>query len=180
MTVLRLPPAFPPHFVAFARQYHQPPRLFVSPVQLLRGRIRTGQDVSASYHGHPLTSFSGGAVRVSQVPGESSRAFAPLSDPGRACLAMPLPQSGVAPATQKNEGRSIQQIFEAPSHGFSTHCLRFQLRISLHWQDSLPVGGKPLPDGIRTHWTPMRISSMVVAPYYPNAPGLAWRHLWTL
>jgi hypothetical protein len=110
MTVLRLPPAFPPHFVAFAWRYHQPLPLFVSPVQLLRERIRTGQDVSVSYHGHPLTSFSGGAVRVSQVPGESSRAFAPLSDPGRARLAMPLPQSGVAPAHRKTKAAAFNRF----------------------------------------------------------------------
>ena len=40
MTVLRLPPAFPPHFVAFAWRYHQPPSFFVSPVQLQRGKIQ--------------------------------------------------------------------------------------------------------------------------------------------
>jgi hypothetical protein len=49
--------------------------------------------------------------------------------------------------------------------------------VSLHWQDSLPVGGRPLPDGLQTHGTPKRISRMVAIPYYPNAPGLAWRHL---
>jgi hypothetical protein len=38
------------------------------------------------------------------------------------------PATRCCPRTQKNEGRSIQQIFEALSHGFSTHCLRFQLR----------------------------------------------------
>ena len=51
--MLRLPPAFPPHFVAFVRRYHQPPSLFVSPVKLQRGKSKTGPDVSASHRGHP-------------------------------------------------------------------------------------------------------------------------------
>ena len=37
----------------------------------------------------------------------------------------------------------LQVNFEADSHGFSTRCLRFQIRISLHWQDSLPWGANP-------------------------------------
>lgn len=65
--------------------------------------------------------------------------------------------------------------FGAHSHGFGTRCLRFQLRLSLHWQDSLPVGGKPLPGGIRTHWTPLA-SFKYGTTDFPNAPGFAWRH----
>ena len=74
-------------------------------------------------------------------------------DPGHAPFALPSQQRGVAPACAKYEGRSDCN-FGADSHSFSTRCLRFQLRISLHWQDSLPAGGMPLPGGIRTHWTP--------------------------
>lgn len=54
MTVLRLPPALPPRFVASARQYHQPPPLFVSPVGLQKGQILTGPDVSGSSPWPPL------------------------------------------------------------------------------------------------------------------------------
>ena len=38
--------------------------------------------------------------------------------------------------------------FEADSHSFSARCLRFQIRISLHWQDSLPVGDSPYRMGL--------------------------------
>ena len=80
-TVLRLPPAFPPHFVAFVWRYHRPPSLFVSPAWLQRGGIQSGLDVS----GPPLVTHKperrGGAVRVSQVPGESSCTFALLTRP---------------------------------------------------------------------------------------------------
>jgi hypothetical protein len=111
MTVLRLPPAFPPHFVASVRQYHQPPLLFVSPIRLRKGQIQTGQDVPGP---PPMATLSpsrlGGAVRASQVPGESSHAFALLSDPGRACLAMPLPQSGVAPVHRRTKAAAFNRF----------------------------------------------------------------------
>ena len=111
MTVLRLPPALLPHFVSSVWQYHPPPPLFVSPVQLRKGQIQTGPDVPGSSPMATLTpSLLGGAVRVSQVPGESSRAFAPLSDPGRACLAMPLPQSGVAPVHRKTKAAAFNRF----------------------------------------------------------------------
>ena len=111
MAVLRLPPALPPHFVASVWRYHRPLPLFVSPVQLLKDRIRTGPDVSGSSPWPPLKpSLLGGAVRASQVPGESSRAFALLSDPGRACFAMPLPQSGVAPAHRKSKAAAFNRF----------------------------------------------------------------------
>ena len=55
MAVLRLPPALPPHFVASVWRYHRPLPLFVSPVQLLKGRIRTGPDVSGSSPWPPLS-----------------------------------------------------------------------------------------------------------------------------
>jgi len=48
MAVLRLPPALPPHFVASVWRYHRPLPLFVSPVRLQKGQIRTGPDVSGS------------------------------------------------------------------------------------------------------------------------------------
>lgn len=148
MTVLRLPPAFPPHFVAFVWQYHRPPNLFVSPVRLPEGGIKTGLDVSGS----PLWSPTNQVLSVEQygsprflgsplVPLPCS--WTPAAPPCHAISARRC-----CPRSQKDEGRSIQQIFEAASQGFNTHCLRFQFRLSLHWQDSLPVGGKPLPDGI--------------------------------
>jgi len=90
----------------------------------------------------------GGALRVSQVPGESSRTFAMLKRPRPRRCAPPVVAFRCCPRWSDDEGRSYNVNFEADSHGFSTRCLRFQIRLSLHWQDSLPVGGEPLPDGI--------------------------------
>src|SRR5215470_12836543 len=42
---------------------------------------------------------------------------------------------------------------EADYHGLHTHCLRFATWGYPHiTQDSLPVGGQPLPGRIRTYW----------------------------
>ena len=60
-------------------------------------------------------------------------------DPGRATLATVNSARWCCPRHIEHEGHD-NDPFEADSHGFSTRCLRFQIRISLHWQDSLPVG----------------------------------------
>jgi len=138
--VLRLPNAILPHFVSFAWQYHQSLSLFVSPAPLPREGISAGLDVRGLLP--PVTHIpgsSGGAVRVSQVPGESSRTSALIKDPGRATLATVNSARWYCPRYIEHEGHD-DESFEADSHGFSTRCLRFQIRISLHWQDSLPVG----------------------------------------
>lgn len=45
------------------------------------------------------------------------------------------------------------QSLEAVHHGPHTRCLRFAAWGYLHaTQDSLPVGGHPLPGRIRTYW----------------------------
>jgi len=116
------------------------PLLFVSPAPLPREGISSGLDV---YGLSPLVTLkprlSGGTLRVSQVPGESSLTSALIIDPDRATLPLSTQQDGVAPASQKTKASALV-VFEADSHGFSNRCLRFQIRISLHWQDSLPVG----------------------------------------
>ena len=87
MPVLRRPYAFPLRFVASAPRYHRSLIFFVPPDVLLRDAITIGLDVYGfSADGHPIPIAPDGTVRASQVPGESSRAFAPLIDPGRASL----------------------------------------------------------------------------------------------
>ena len=80
--VLRLPNAIPPHFVSFAWQYHQSLSLFVPPASLPREGINSGLDVRGL---PPLVTLkprlSGGTLRVSQVPGESSRTSALFKRP---------------------------------------------------------------------------------------------------
>ena len=97
MPVLRRPYAFPLRFVSSAPRYHRSPILFVPPDALLKDRITSGRDV---YGLSPMViqyqKSSDGALRASQVPGESSRAFALLIDPGRASLPC-HPSSSVLP-----------------------------------------------------------------------------------
>ena len=87
ISVLRLPNAILPHFVSFAWQYHQSLSLFVPPAPLPRDGINSGLDFYGLF---PLVTLkprlSGGTLRVSQVPGESSLTFALIKDPGRATL----------------------------------------------------------------------------------------------
>ncbi len=52
------------------------------------------------------------------------------------------------PRSDHDEGSYIA-TFEAQSHGFSTGCLRFAGQVTLATtQDSLPVAGSALPDGL--------------------------------
>lgn len=53
MTVLRHPPALPPHFVASVWRYHRPLPLFVSPVQLLKVGSEQAWMFRAHPRGHP-------------------------------------------------------------------------------------------------------------------------------
>jgi len=176
MPVLRLPNAILPRFVSFAWQYHRPPSLlYLLPRSREVGSRQTWMS-RPLYHGHPKPVYSDGAVRVSQVPGESSRTSALLTRPRPRLSCHAISAQRFCPRNRDHEGHSNLKIFEAQSHSFSTRCLRFQFRLSLHWQDSLPAGGKPLPGGIRTHWTPSANFKTTSFTIYPNAPGFAWRH----
>jgi hypothetical protein len=86
--------------------------------------------------------------------GESSRASALIIRPWPRHLTTALSARWCCPRTINRKGHSGYLYCATDSHGFSTHCLRFQRRLSLHWQDSLPMGGSLFPGGIRTHWTP--------------------------
>ena len=66
----------------------------------------------------------GTAVR-SQVPREPSRAFAPLSDPGRTSAPRQWRRSGTVPAHYEARDSSNICPFGTQSRGFGTHCLRF-------------------------------------------------------
>ena len=57
-----------------------------------------------------LVCTPGGALRASQVPGESSRTSALLLDPGRATLPLSPQQDGVAPADQTTKATAIMTI----------------------------------------------------------------------
>jgi len=149
MTALRLPDAIPPHFVSFAWRYHRPHHLFVSPA---RPR-EAGPAQARMFTVHPLAIHTpslspGGALRVSQVPGESSRTFAMLKRPRPGHRVHCHLDTVVSPPLVGRRRPRQQVHFEADSQGFGTRCLRFHIRISLQWQDSLPIGWQPLSDGI--------------------------------
>jgi hypothetical protein len=59
------------------------------------------------------------------------------------------------PRSLNHEGRSVESISRLIHKALTLAVYASKLRISLHWQDSLPAGGKPLPGGTRTHWTPL-------------------------
>jgi hypothetical protein len=72
----------------------------------------------------PRHRLSNGDDRVSQVPGEPSRAYALLFDPGR--IVAPghtVQQHG--PRWMDGEGSRDMGDFGAQSHGLGTRCLRF-------------------------------------------------------
>jgi len=125
--------------------------------------------------GLPRQFLHDGTARGSQVPGESFPCLCPAQETPAAPFCHAIAAVRCCPRWSDDEGRNDIN-FEADSHSFSICCLRFQASVSLHWQDSLPAGGKPLPDGIRTHWTPMANFKQARQPVYSNAPGLAWRH----
>jgi hypothetical protein len=78
---------------------------------------------------------------TSQVPGQPFLhcAFAAFSDPGRT----DIPRIAECPARSPvltMGGLQRLHDFEAPSRGFSTHCLRFDPTVTGQTQDSFPAG----------------------------------------
>jgi hypothetical protein len=108
-----------PHFVAFVWQYL--PLRLSSLLAARRRQLGLGQ-FGCGCSRATLTTEN---VRVSQVPGESSCAFAPAFDPGK--IVTPRLDDAIdsAPACFDREGSCIQFYFEARSRSFSTRCLRF-------------------------------------------------------
>lgn len=111
--------------------------------------------LARGYHQRKLR--DGGERRGSQVPGQPSRSFAMLEDPGRTLLRMAVAQPGAAPASPNTKAPTFQTF-----RGSFT-----QLQSSLPTlrdpgcprsvtQDSLLAGGQPLPDGIRTRRVALR------------------------
>ena len=121
-------------------------------------------------------SSTDGALWVSQVPGKSYRTFALLIDPGRAGYATAISAHRFCPRSSEYEGRNCIQYFEADSHGFSTLCLRFRLRLSLHRQDSIPAGGSPYRVGFEPTGLLQLISSAALSPPIPKLQAYSWRH----
>ena len=110
MAVLRLPAVIPVHFVASVHQYHRACMFLVSSIQPIACRRLTRLARCSRPAPRRLThagSFHDGTARASQVPGESSRAFALLSRPRPRPTAWPYRQPGVAPASQTTKAATI-------------------------------------------------------------------------
>jgi hypothetical protein len=168
MTALRLPNAFPPHFVSFVWRYHRPHHLFVTP-----GRPREVGSVQARmFTIHSLATHTPSLFPMEQSgsPRFLGSPTVPLPcsrDPGRATLPLPSQQDGIVPALGTTK-TATTGYFGADSQGFSTRCLRFQLRLSLHWQDSLSAGGSPYRVGVEPTGLLQRISSAALSPPIPT------------
>jgi len=143
MAVLRLPATIPMGFVASAHRYHRPAlSVRLSRPALAGSALAKPGVLGLSSDGSPLPDIVyDGTARASQVPGGSSPAFATLIRPRPRLPVSPISTLRCCPRQENHEGRSYIGYFEAVSRGFSTRCLRFQIRLSLLWQDSLPMGG---------------------------------------
>jgi hypothetical protein len=109
-----------------------------------------------------------------KVPGEPLRAYALLSDPGETdtTATRPLRQVGTAPRTAYREGSPRFGNFGAPSHGISTRCLRFAVRISPHHARLASGCG---PGSTRRDWLPAgfrrKVSEFEALSPFPSFPG---------
>ena len=147
--MLRHPSPIPPRFVSFTGRYHQTPRLFVSPSEFLGVKHSKSRDVL----GFPLVIHkpvrSDGGLRASQVPGDTSCAFALLFDPGRAEQALPFSAARCCPPTSRRERpRRFIHYFGTQFHGFNARCQRFPVRFPYAGMTRFRLAALPLPGGI--------------------------------
>src|SRR5690606_33284354 len=122
----------------------------VHPVLRSRSGLMLPDRAWSPYPGTPSACLDGDQ-QLSQVPVRPSCVFALLYDSGRASAPRPCGASVLPPPCPTTEAPA-NPLFRSSvtrlSHSLST------LRSPGHpgaTQDSLPVGGYPLPDGIRTH-----------------------------
>ena len=123
-------------------------------------------------HGHPLLRIGNG--RVSQVPGESSCAYALLSDPG----GTGAPGHAVrrhGPRQRNNEGSPREYVFRGsmtrPWHALST------LRPRIAPSDAR-LASRCWPSSAGWDWLPTgfdRKVSVMLPTSLPPFPGFAWR-----
>ena len=145
--VLRRPGSLPPRFVSFAWRYREATARF-APAGYGRP-LPAGLDL---WSPGALTGIGRGDLRV--LPG--SWADPLCACPGRVPRGTPTPgrfsAEDVAFRSPHDVGSPFQSL-EAGYHGLHTRCLRF---VAAGYpdttQDSLPVGGHPLPGRFRTYW----------------------------
>ena len=143
------------------------PLSFVSPARLPRGRIPAGLKA------FPMATHKPDFTSRWSSPGlPGSWGVLPYlcparCHPGRANLPLPSQQDGIVPAIGTTK-TATNIHFGADSHGFGNRCLRFQIRLSLHWQDSLSVGGSPYRVGVEPTGLLKRISNAALSPPIPT------------
>src|SRR5262249_878708 len=86
-----------------------------------------GQGPGALGLAAPRQKLRKGNDGISQVPGESSCAYAMFFDPGRTDFARTYGGVGAAPVLTTTKAPTNLGTFEAQSHGLCTRCLRFAL-----------------------------------------------------
>ena len=120
-------------------------------------------------YGHPSASYLlGGAVRASQVPGESSRTFALLIGPRPCHPTTVISVRWYRPRHSEHEGHDNKTSFEADSHGFSTRCLRFQFRFPYTGKTRSRSGDSPYRMGFEPIRLLQQISSVALSPPIPT------------
>ena len=151
MRVLRRPAAIPPHFVAFAWRYLGCTRCFRSLADECR---RQSRELVTRYL---QPECRRGNDRISQVPGEPRLSVCTCSNPTPAGLLAPDHYSAAAWPLVCEKQRLPRMGFRRSiawlSDSLST--LR-RVRYLPTTQDSLPVAGQALPDGLSTRKVPMK------------------------
>ena len=162
-------PPIPPHFVSFAWRYLGCTRLS----SLLDGRVRRqGLELVTRYL---RPGCCRGNDRISQVPGEPQLSVCTCSNPTPAGLLAPDHYGAAAWPLVFQKQRLPRKVFRSSiawlSDSLST--LR-RVRCLTTTQDSLPVAGQALPDGLSTHKIPVKGFKIVSLHVYPPLPSFAW------
>jgi hypothetical protein len=148
MEVLRRPESIPPRFVSFAWRYRGCARRFAPTVY---GRPH----LWAWTIGHPEPSRESTAEisGFSQVPGRTPLCTCPGLIPRGILDARPVRRRGGSLPLVPQRRLPDLSLSRLIYHGLHTRCLRFEAAgYPDATQDSLPVGGQPLPGRTWTYW----------------------------
>ena len=108
-----------------------------------------------------------------RFPGDPSRDFAPVYDPGRPVAPCQWRRFRCCPHTKNNEGVIKSNRFRRLLRRFITCCLRFTTGVAArHARLASGWLASPLPGGSRTRWTATRGFSS----WRPPPQGFPWRN----
>ena len=164
-------PPIPPHFVAFAWRYLSGTRLSSLP----DGRVRRRSlELVTRYLRPGISEETTGSPKFL---GNPDCPFAHvLADAGRTAHTRPLRCSSMAPGNRTVQ-RLPHWVFRRSIAWLSDWLSTLRRAdYSDPTQNSLPVTGQALPDGLSTHKIPMRGFKIVSLHLYPPLPSFAWRN----